>query len=113
MQCNEAATAATHIATRTSCSIKCRKCDDNLNNDFDGKVDSRDEECSYITSSTSAFPIPGQAEPVTDEETERKDEEDEQESDEDLNEEPGGNENSDGEGDKKDNGSNDDDEDED
>ena len=52
-------------------------CYDNLDNDFDRKVDSRDEECSYITSSTSAFPTPGQAEPVTDEETERGEEEDE------------------------------------
>jgi hypothetical protein len=89
-------------------------CDDDLDNDFDGKVDSRDQECSYITSSTSAFPTPGQAEPVTDGETEREDEEDEQQqSDEDLNEESGGNENSDGEGDKEDNDSNDDEQDED
>jgi hypothetical protein len=60
-------------------------CDDNLDNDFDGKVDSRDEECSYITSSASAFPTPGQAEPVTDDDTERGDEEDEQESDDEGN----------------------------
>jgi hypothetical protein len=54
-------------------------------NDFDGKVDSRDEECSYITSSTSDFPTPGQAERVTDDDTERGDEEDEQESDDEGN----------------------------
>ena len=89
-------------------------CYDNLDNDFDGKVDSRDEECSYITSSTSAFPTSSQAQPETDEITEREDEEDEQQqSDEDLNEESGGNENSGGEGDKDDNNSNDDEEDED
>jgi hypothetical protein len=87
-------------------------CDDDLDNDFDGKVDSRDEECSYITSNTSVFPTSGQAEPETDEVTEREDEEDEQlQSDEDLNEESG--ENSGGEGDKEDNDSNDDEEDED
>jgi hypothetical protein len=86
-------------------------CEDDLDNDFDGKVDSRDEECSYITGSTSDFPIPGQAEPGTDEETEREDEEDEQkQSDKDLNEESEGNENSDG---KDDNNSNDDEQDED
>jgi hypothetical protein len=87
-------------------------CDDDLDNDFDGKVDSRDEECSYITGSTSAFPTPGQAEPVTDEQTEREDEEDEQQSDEDLNEGSGGNENRDGEGDKDNDSNNDQDEDE-
>jgi hypothetical protein len=87
-------------------------CEDDLDNDFDGKVDSRDDECSYITGSTSDFPIPGQSEPETDEETEIEDEEDEQkQSDEDLNEESEGNENSDGEGDKDDNDSNDDEQD--
>jgi len=89
-------------------------CDDDLDNDFDGKVDSRDEECSYITSSTSALPTSGQAELGTAEVTEGEDQEDEQQqSDEDLNEESGGSENSGDEADKEDNDSNDDEQDED
>ena len=89
-------------------------CDDDLDNDFDGKVDGRDEECSYIAgSSTSSFPSPGQEQSVIDEMTEREDEDAEQQSDEDLNEDSGGNENNDDEGDREDNDSNDHEEDED
>jgi len=40
-------------------------CDDDLDNDFDGKVDSRDNECNSITTSSFAPPIQGQ--PVNDE----------------------------------------------
>jgi hypothetical protein len=72
-------------------------CDDDLDNDFDGNVDSRDEECSYITS-TSSFPSPEQAQPLTDENTEREIEDTEQLPNEDLSEESGENKNSDDEG---------------
>jgi hypothetical protein len=71
-------------------------CDDDLDNDFDGNVDSRDEECSYITS-TSSFPSPEQAQPLTDENTEREIEDTEQLPNEDLSEESGENKNSDDE----------------
>ena len=74
-------------------------CDDDLDNDLDGKVDSRDEECSYVTSSgTSSFPSPGQAQPVTDENTEGETEDTEQQPNKDLSKESAGNgeENSDG-----------------
>jgi hypothetical protein len=86
-------------------------CDDDLDNDFDGNVDSRDEECSYITS-TSSFPSPEQAQPLTDENTEREIEDTEQLPNEDLSEESGENKNSDDEGNKADD-DNEDEEDED
>ncbi len=66
-------------------------CDDDLDNDFDGKVDSRDEECSYITTGTSSFQSPRQAQPVTDENTEGEIEDTEQQPNEDLSEESVGN----------------------
>ena len=49
-------------------------CDDDLDNDFDGRVDSRDEECSNITTSSSLSP-PIQEQSVTEEQTEGADEE--------------------------------------
>jgi hypothetical protein len=73
-------------------------CDDDLDNDFDGKVDSRDEECSSITS-TSSFPPPIQEQSVTDEQTEGEDEDTKHQSDEDVSEETGKNE----DGDREDN----------
>src|SRR5215216_3650122 len=55
-------------------------CDDDLDNDFDGRVDSRDEECSNITTSSS-FPPPIQRQPVNDEQTGEEDGGKEQQSD--------------------------------
>ncbi|HEU4822429.1 MAG TPA: hypothetical protein VFS97_03300 [Nitrososphaeraceae archaeon] len=75
-------------------------CDDDLDNDFDGRVDSRDEECSSITS-TSSFSPPIQEQSVTDEQTEGEDEDTEHQSDEDVSEEPGKNEDGDSEDDKE------------
>jgi hypothetical protein len=55
-------------------------CDDDLDNDFDGRVDSRDEECSNITS-TSSFSPPIQEQSVTDEQIGGEDEDAEHQSD--------------------------------
>jgi segregation and condensation protein B len=78
-------------------------CDDDLDNDNDGKVDSRDEECSYITSSTPSLQSPRQAQPVIDENTEMEIEDSEQQPNDDLTEGSGGNgkENSNDEGSKE------------
>jgi hypothetical protein len=78
-------------------------CDDDLDNDNDGKVDSRDEECSYITSSTPSLQSPRQAQPVIDENTEMEIEDSEQQPNDDLTEGSGGNgkENSNDEGNKE------------
>jgi hypothetical protein len=59
-------------------------CDDDLDNDFDGRVDSRDEECSSITS-TSSFSTPIQEQSVTDEQVEEEDEDTEHQSDDEDN----------------------------
>jgi hypothetical protein len=75
-------------------------CDDDLDNDFDGRVDSRDEECSSITSTSSSLP-PIQEQSVTDKQTEGEDEDTEHQSDEDVSEEPGKNEDGDSEDDKE------------
>src|SRR5919108_4316324 len=60
-------------------------CDDDLDNDFDGRVDSRDEECSSITTSSS-LSLPIQEQSVTNEQTEGEDEDAEHQSD--VSEEP-------------------------
>ena len=75
-------------------------CDDDLDNDFDGRVDSRDEECNSITTSSSLSP-PIQRQPVNDEQTGEEDGGKEQQSDEDVSEEPGKNEDGDSDDDKE------------
>ena len=75
-------------------------CDDDLDNDFDGRVDSRDEECSSIATSSSLSP-PIQEQSVTDEQTEGEDEDAEHQSDEDVSEEPGKNEDGDSDDDEE------------
>jgi hypothetical protein len=75
-------------------------CNDDLDNDFDGRVDSRDEECSSITTSSSLSP-PIQEQSVTDEQTEGEDEDAEHQSDENVSEEPGKNEDGDSDDDEE------------
>ena len=88
-------------------------CDDDLDNDFDGKVDSRDEECSTINS-PSSFPSPRQAQSVTDGQTEGQENDDkEQQSTEDVPEESGVKEDGYGQDNKEDDRNDDENEDED
>ena len=57
-------------------------CDDDLDNDVDGKVDSRDEGCSSTT--RSSFPSPRQAQSVTDEQIKEGEDDKEKPSNEDV-----------------------------
>jgi hypothetical protein len=66
-------------------------CGDSLDNDLDGKIDSSDEECNGITTSSSTPSIQAQslAENQIVEEDEDKDKDKEQQSDEDISENSG------------------------
>ena len=89
-------------------------CDDDLDNDFDGKVDSRDDECNSITTTSSSFPPPIQGQPVNDEQIGEEDGGKEQQSNEGVSEESDEKEDSDDEDNNEEDDSNDDeDEDED
>ena len=84
-------------------------CDDDLDNDFDGKVDSRDDECNSITTTSSSFPPPIQGQPVNDEQTgEGEDGGKEQQSNGDVSEESSEKEDSDNEDNNEEDDSNDD-----
>jgi hypothetical protein len=85
-------------------------CDDDLDNDFDGKVDSRDDECNSITTSSS-FPPPIQGQPVNDQQI-GEDGGKEQQSNEEVSEESGEKEDSDDEANKDSNDDENEDEDE-
>ena len=83
-------------------------CDDDLDNDFDGKVDSRDDECNSITTTSSSFPPPIQGQPVNDEQIGEENGDKEQQSNEDVSDESGEKEDSDDEDNNEEDDSNDD-----
>jgi hypothetical protein len=64
-------------------------CEDSLDNDLDGKIDNKDEECTTSSSSPSIETQSPQAQPSVQKETGEEDKAKEQQSDEDISEESG------------------------